>query len=323
MSETSFRELRRHDEWQVVQWKALLAKADGGTIFHDPDFLAYPRDRFEEHHLGYFRGDTLYGILPMAISEQDGVRTARSPYCGSVGGFVFPAPLDYSRSDELMAGLVCYLRDLGISRVVITPPVPAYYRLPTDTLLFAMLRNGFRPTNSEITSILPLGPAVEADAFTSRARNMARKAEKAGVTCRLRAAIEDFWPLMEMTFDKHGARPTHSRAQWAWLMEHLPGSVWVDVAYVDGRPAAGIGHFRLNALADSSFYLCHDPTLRDSQASTLLVCHALVDAAARGYHWFDFGGSSVNMEPRENVFRFKESFGAVGMFRHSYSADLS
>jgi len=33
-------------------------------------------------------------------------------------------------------------------------------------------------------------------------------------------------------------------------------------------------------------------------------------------------GSTVNMVPRVNVFHFKESFGAIGVFRHSYELQL-
>jgi hypothetical protein len=323
MASFTLRPVDRGEEADLKRWNGLIAKADGATIFHKPDFLAYHASRFDELHLGCFRGGELYGVMPMAMSEEAGVRTARSPYGGSVGGFVFADTPGYFKCDELLTELTAFLKGRGVARLVLTPPVTAYYAAPSDSLAFAMLRHGFTVANSELTSIVALGPSLETEVFTSRARNMARKAEKLGVRCAFRAPLDDFWKVMDLTFGKHGVPPTHSREEWAWLMDRLPESVWVDVAYLEGVPVAGIGHFRINGRADSSFYLASDPEARDAQGLSLLVYRSILNAAEQGYAWFDFGGSSVNMVPRENVIRFKESFGALGMFRHSYALDLA
>jgi lipid II:glycine glycyltransferase (peptidoglycan interpeptide bridge formation enzyme) len=216
-----------------------------------------------------------------------------------------------------------HLAGVGVRRAVVTPPLAAHGREPQDTFLFAMLHQGFRIANSDVTSIVSLRPEVEAEVFTSRARNMARKAETAGITCTMRAPLGDFWPLMEKTFDRLGVTPTHTEAQWQWLMERLPDSVWVDLAYLGDRPVAGIGRLKVNSLVDSSFYLCSDPKHQETQALTLLIARSIAASAKAGFRWFDFGTSSVDMVPRENLFRFKESFGALGLFRHRLEADLA
>jgi Acetyltransferase (GNAT) domain len=323
MASITLRRLDPADEGDRSKWRDLLTRADGATLFHDPDFLAYHGDRFDEFHLGCFRGGLLIGVIPLAITVADGVKVARSPYGGSVGGPIFSDPHPFGKYVELLGDLVALLKGQGVKALVVVPPVPLYYKAPSDTLIFAMLSQGFKAVNSELTSFVPLDPAMETEIFDSRARNMARKAEKLGVRCEFRGSRDDFWAVMAHTFAKHGVPPTHSFDQWCWLQDRLPDAVWVDVAYLDDVPVAGIGHFKLTDDVDSSFYLASDPEQRQSQALSLLVHQALIRSRGEGFRIFDFGGSSVRMIPQESVLRFKESFGARGMLRHTYRLDFA
>jgi len=323
MATMILRRLDREDPHDRLKWKDLIARADGSTLFHDPGFLAYHGDRFDEFHLGCFRGGVLIGVLPMAIGHEQQIKVARSPYGGSIGGFVFSEILPFGKYVEVLQLLVELLQADGVQRLVITPPVPTYYEDGSDTLTFAMLINGFKVMNSELTSFVPLLETMETTIFDSRARNMARKAEKFGVRCEFRGSNRDFWTVMDQTFAKHGVPPTHNFDQWCGLAERLPDSIWVDVAYLDDVPVAGIGHFKLTDTVDSSFYLASNPELRQSQALSLLVFQALVRSREEGFKVFDFGGSSVRMVTQEAVLRFKESFGARGMLRQTYRLDIA
>jgi hypothetical protein len=124
--------------------------------------------------------------------------------------------------------------------------------------------------------------------------------------------------VMDATFERHGTLPTHSREEFGWLSDALPDRVYADVAYHDGRPIAGVGYFVVNRLVSSSFYFCQRPDLRELGGLTLCVLHGLEHARGEGYRWFDFGTSTAGMEPRENVFRFKEQFASVGQFRETF-----
>ena len=196
-----------------------------------------------------------------------------------------------------------------------TPSLPEHAAAPCRTFFFCLLANGFAIDNSDVTHVLSLVGDLPSR-YQGRCRTAIKKAERLGVTVQSRAPAADFWRVMDLTFDRHGTRPTHDRAQWAWLCEHLPGEVYHDVAYLDGRPVAAIGHVRINARVGSSFYLASDPEARDSQALTLLIHRHLQGLQQEGLQWFEFGTSSVEMAPRPNLFRFKESFGAVGSLRH-------
>lgn len=124
--------------------------------------------------------------------------------------------------------------------------------------------------------------------------------------------------MVDDTFERHASTPTHSLAQFRRLATDLPDRVYCDVAYHDGRPVAGIGHFVINRRVNSSFYLCQRSDSRELNGLTLCVLHALARAREEGYQWFDFGTSTAAMQPRQTIFRFKEQFSRVGQFRETF-----
>jgi hypothetical protein len=157
-----------------------------------------------------------------------------------------------------------------------------------------------------------------AEGVSSRARNTARRAEREGVVVEHRAPLSQFWPVLEATFERHGAPPTHTEDELARLAESLPSRVYVDVAYHDHTPVAGVAYFVINRYVNSSFYFCQRPDRRELNGLTLCVLRGLERAQSAGYRWFDFGTSTAGMQPRENIFRFKESFSPVGQFRETF-----
>jgi Acetyltransferase (GNAT) domain len=310
---------------QFEQWNTFVERSNEGTIFHRLDFLAYHGERFrqQEHHLVWQDGPKIFGLMPMAIFEEDGKRVARSPYGASYGGPLFEKPLSYADSREVVCCLINYFKELGVGACHITLPLSCYYGTYSETFRFALLEHGFQCVNRDIASVACLEPTKSVlEPTTSRANEMARKARKAtraGVTIANRGNLQDFWAVLEKTFQKHQTKPTHTQEQFQWLCDRMGGAVYADVAYLGPQPVAGIGFFVINQRVISSFYLCQDPELQHTQALSSLIYNALVRSQESGFKWFGFGTSSVRMEGRENIFRFKESFGATGLFRETYT----
>lgn len=303
------------------QWNAFVEASNEGTIFHRLDFLAYHGERFreQEHHLLLLKGEQLFGVMPMALIPGDRGVVARSPYGGSYGGPVFKEALEYAESKAVVASIIAYLSSMRVTGCRLTLPIMCCYGRYSDTFRLALIEAGFRCHNRDISNVVYLKPEQDiAKSMSSRARNMARKAERSNVVIAQRADLGHFWSIMEKTFAVHGTQPTHTLAEFRWLCEHFPERVYVDIAYIDERPAAGIGYFVINKRVNSSFYLCRDPEFQNTQAQSLLIYDALSRLQSSSFTWFDFGTSSVNMQGRENLFRFKESFGAVGQFRDTY-----
>ncbi len=309
-------------EKQTSVWDAFVDGANGGNFFHKISFLEYHKGKFvdKEHHLAFFKGEELFGVMPMAIFEEEGRRVLRSPYGASYGGPLFKKMLTYSESNAIADLLLEMFDSIDIDRAVLTFPIPPLYRDYSEVFLLSLYEHGFKCTNRDISCGVPLQPPVEeiVKRFDSRARNMARKATANNIQKFRHAALEVFWPVLLKTYEKHQRQPTHSLEELTWLMERFPQEIYCDVALYDDIPVAGICFFAANKRVNSSFYLASDPQYRQLQALSLLIAEGLQESARQGYDYFDFGTSSVNMRGRPNSFLFKESFGAGGYFRDTY-----
>jgi len=305
---------------QKIIWDRILANSDGATLFHDLNFLEYHGDRFSNniHHLIFFKETTPFGLMPMAVFEENNEKKAFSPYGGSFGGPIFNKLLGYSECKQVVEALTKYLDEQQISQCTITMPTPICYQRYSQTFLLALHELGFYCVKRDISSIVDLSTDNFIDLMDKRARNMARKAQKMNLRIMKNAPLSDFWIVLEKTYEKLGKNTTHKYDEFKWLMKHYPDKIYVDVAYHDGKPVAGIGYFVICNHVQSSFYLCQDPDQQHLQALSLLIFNALCYAKECGYQWFDFGTSSTNMQGKQNLFMFKESFGSVGFFRETY-----
>ena len=309
---------------QSHKWNDFVDNSNEGTLFHHLDFLAYHGKKFckNEHHLIIHKGQAVHAVMPLAIFDEDGRRIARSPYGARYGGPVFSKPQNYHDSHGVVEAILEYLESQGVDELTLTLPTSVCYRRYSETLRLVLLERGFQCINRDISSVVCLdkdNPASKE--MISRVRNTARKARKAramGVDVVCHAPIADFWQVLEMTFEKHNSKPTHTLAEFQQLHERNPERVYVEVATLDGIPVAGVGYFVINQNVKSSFYLCQNPQKQQAQGLSLLIYEALERAQKEGFRWFDFGTSSAQMQGRPNIFRFKESFGAIGVFRETY-----
>jgi hypothetical protein len=305
----------------LERWDDCVESSVNGTLFHLRRFLAYHGERFRgaERFLLVLDGDTLTAQIPVALVEESPGRHLRTPYGASYGGFAFQRYPTFTRACRIIEAFLAWCEAEGVTRATFTSPIAACSPLPLDVAHFALLRAGFRSVSRDVSSVVTLDPSVPvASAVTSRARNRARAAQRNGVTVEVRAPIEDFWSVIEATFERHGTPPTHTLAEFRWLADRLPQRVYADVAYRNGEPVAGIGYFVINRFVNSSFYLGQRPDRRDLNGLTLCVLRGLERAQRDGFRWFDFGLSTNDMRPRENVFRFKEQFTSVGQLRETF-----
>ena len=82
------------------------------------------------------------------------------------------------------------------------------------------------------------------------------------------------------------------------------------------KTIAGVFEIKCNKFFKRSFYLCQTSEGRTNQALSLLIFNRLEAAKKNLFKFYDFGTSTDGkMKARENVFLFKENFGASGIFR--------
>ncbi len=302
-------------------WDSYVATADNGTLFHTRRFLSYhPRGRFTDHSLMFKSKNKTLALMPAVEMNLDGERTLISHRGSSYGGFVY-RDLGIRDAFTLVESLKTYARANGFKRIRLTPPPLVYMRRYSNYIDFALLQNGFRYLKREITSLVQL-PAAAGEvlpSFKPEARTSARKSMKNGVEVRLSDDYAAYYDILKHNLKmRHNVEPTHSLAELQKLAALFPDKIRLWGAYWQGRMIAGVVNFICNEHVVLAFYIADDKEYQHLRSVNNLFYHIFQWAVEQGYGFYDFGIFTVNMDPNWGLGKFKESFGARGLFRDTF-----
>lgn len=309
------------------RWERFVAAAENGTIFHRQRFLSYhPPDRFRSHHLFFRKKNRVLAVLPAVIREQDGQKTLISHAGASYGGFVMRPRLGIRECHLTVQACVQYLQDQRFDRAVLTPPPVFYSASLSNTIDFSLIKNGFGYLKRELTSAVPLpekGEDIFAS-FKSEARTAARKAIKLGVTVEESDDFAAFYEILCQNLRmRHNVAPTHTLEELLQLKKLFPDDIRLFSAIRKSQPLAGVVLFICNPQVILAFYISHREQFQKYRPVNLLFYRIMDWGRRRGFRHLDFGTFTLNMEPNWGLGKFKETFGARGLFRDTYVLDLA
>jgi lipid II:glycine glycyltransferase (peptidoglycan interpeptide bridge formation enzyme) len=114
---------------------------------------------------------------------------------------------------------------------------------------------------------------------------------------------------------RHNVQPAHSLEELLQLRQMFPERIRLFAAHAENEMIAGIITFACNRRAALAFYVSHREAFQRYRGVNLVFYEAIRWCATQGWHFLDFGIFTVNMQPNWGLGRFKESFGAQGIFR--------
>lgn len=305
------------------KWNTFVENSNNGTIFHRLDFLSYHGEKFKdnEHHLIWYKGETIFAVMPMAVFEVDEKIIAKSPYAASFGGIVYSHKLKLKHAIELIELLVKYSKDNGINELIITlPPLP-YHTVYSNYIEFALISNSFVIVNRDVfsTIVLPKDYNEAWNLYEGRTRTTIKKHNAFIVQENVNVA--DFYPILLEDKKRHNnAIPTHSYDDLEYLKEHFNKSLIMDIAiHKETGTKAGICYFICNDNTIMTFYMAQENKARGLNGVNILVDYRVKKSIDSDFKYFDFGSLTIDGKIQNiGVADFKESFGAKGYFRSTY-----
>lgn len=296
-----------------------MTDSNNGTIFHTRKFLSYhPVGRFQDHSLIFEKKGKLLALFPAAEQVVDQRRILWSHPGSSYGSLVVPEQLSFRDALDLAERLTRYGKTHGFSAIRLTLPPTIYNRRLSNYIDYALLHQGFTYANREVSSILFLESSVEENLakFKPSHRRAVRKAEKSGVMIRESDDFAAFYAILKNNLRiRHGVEPTHTLDELRRLKALFPREIRLFGAFLKDRMIAGVVNFTCNRDVILAFYISHDEAYADYRPVNLLF-YSIFDRAIRErFRVFDFGIFTVREEPNLGLARFKENFGASGMFR--------
>lgn len=301
------------------KWEDFVESANNGTIFHLQNFLEYHRaGRFEHRHLIFADREIWEGVLPGATALREGKRVHSSHPGASFGGIATAQSCGVKDAHRIVELWIDWAKNNGFEGVEFTRVPIIYHLYPDEHVDFALIRKGARIVKRELTAVLKLSSDFEKSfaLFRPEARTATRKAQKAGMKIDPDGDIPAFYEILKENLSaRHNVQPTHTLEELLDLKKRFPRRIHQFNAMLCGEPVAGVSLWEVNPRALIAFYISHREHAQEFRPLNLVFSEIFRWAIEREFQWLDFGTYTLNMEPNFGLARFKEGFGAKGIFR--------
>jgi lipid II:glycine glycyltransferase (peptidoglycan interpeptide bridge formation enzyme) len=308
------------------EWESFVDSSDNGTIFHTRLFLSYhPKDRFEDASLVVKKDNQILALFPAVVIKRDGLKILSSHSGASYGGFAYKQNLNLKEAFELVESLLNYAKDLKCDRIQLTPPPMIYQTKYSNYIDFALVKNNFGYLKREVSSVVQLDvPKDELlSTYRAEARTAVKKAIKQGVEIAECERFADYYEILKKNLKmRHNVDPTHTLDELLKLKRMFPGKISLWGAFLGEKLIAGVCNFSANKGVVLAFYISHDEDYQEYRAVNLLFYEIMKRYKDEGFKFLDFGIFTVNMDPNWGLGRFKENFGARGIFRDTFYKDI-
>ncbi|MHB1688156.1 MAG: GNAT family N-acetyltransferase [Ignavibacteriaceae bacterium] len=308
------------------QWDNFIDSSDNGTMFHKRLFLSYhPKGRFRDTSLIFQKNNQLVAVFTAAVVERDGKKILISHSGASYGGFVYKSNLNFREAFDLVEAVIEHAKELKCDRIQLTPPPIIYQSKYSNYIDFALVKNGFNYLKRDVSSVVQLD--IEKDdllsTYRAEARTAVKKAIKQGIEIAECNRFEEYYEILKKNLKmRHNVNPTHSLEELLKLKRLFPGKIRLWGAFKGEKLIAGVCNFSANPKVVLAFYISHDEDYQEYRAVNLLFYEIMKRYKDEGFKFLDFGIFTVNMDPNWGLARFKENFGARGIFRDTFYKDI-
>ncbi len=308
------------------EWDNFVDNSDNGTIFHKREFLAYhPADRFKDASFVVFKDNKLLAVYTAAVVEREGKKVLASHPGASYGSFVYNSNLNFKEAHAMVDILIEYAETLKVDRIQLTLPPIIYQTKYSNYIDFAMVRNGFTYLKRDVSSIVQLDFKADEllSTYRAEARTAVKKSIKQGVEIVECENFREYYEILKKNLKlRHNVSPAHTRDELIKLKKMFPAKIRLWGAFLKDKLIAGVCNFSANPKVVLAFYISHDEEYQEYRAVNLLFYEIMKRYKEEGFRFLDFGIFTVNMEPNWGLGRFKENFGARGIFRDSLIKDI-
>ena len=307
-------------------WDRFVKNANNGTIFHLRKFFSYhPNDRFIDHSIEFYKNNSLFSVFPAAELMTNKKRLLVSHPGATVGSFVVSEDLSISDSFKLIETLLKYAKENKFDGIRLTLPPIFYQNRASNYIDYSLLKHGFKYVKREVTSTL----FIESDKgsilknFRPSHARAVRKAEDIGVEIKITNQVEEFYNILKENLKiRHDVNPTHTLKEIYKLIDLFPDSINLFGAFYKGEMIAGVLNFIIKDDVALAFYISHKEEFQELRPLNLLFYSIFNWALKEKIKVYDFGIFTVEGEPNMGLGRFKENFGASGIFRDTFQITL-
>lgn len=308
------------------EWDSFVDNSDNGTIFHKREFLSYhPVERFRDASFLVLKDNKILALYTAAVVEREGRKVLASHPGASYGSFIYNSNLNFKEAHAMVDILQEYAKSLKVDRIQLTLPPIIYQTKYSNYIDFALVRNGFSYLKRDVSSIVQLDFRKDEllSTYRAEARTAVKKSIKQGIEIVECENFKEYYEILKKNLKlRHNVSPAHSLDELIKLKRMFPAKIRLWGAFLKDKLIAGVCNFSANPKVVLAFYISHDEDYQEYRAVNLLFYEIMKRYKEEGFRFLDFGIFTVNMEPNWGLGRFKENFGARGIFRDTLIKDI-
>lgn len=293
-------------------WEYTVLTSRNGTWMNLQKFLDYHEGKFEDNSLMFYKKDECVAVFPAAKLGNILYSHPGATY----GGIIISPEIDLKHIDKIIDLIIEYAKDNNYKKIYIKPPPRIYHIHPSDEVDFLLWKKGFTIKRRDLTTCV----TKKSDGlFVKDSCTRAYKKALKYVTYRKTSKLKDFWNILEENLRiKHGVKPTHTLEEIKHLREKFP--IYLYGAFLGDKMIAGALLFNMNSVMHCQ-YIAMDYNYQKYRPLNLLFNSLIFEMRLTNTKYFNFGVSTENFGEEINwgLYRFKESFGGMGILHEWYT----
>ena len=313
--------VKKFSKDNYLAWDSFVRNANNGTIFHLRKFLNYhSEERFKDNSIEFYKGNNLLSVFPAADIMKEGKRTLVSHPGASYGSFITLEDLSIKDSIEIVEELNGYAIRQGFDGIQMTIPPAFYSNRVSNYVEYALLLSGFDYFRREVTSTLTIGENEDdiLNKFKSSHQRAVKRSQNLGVEVKITNKVDEFFSILETNLKiRHDVKPTHTIDELKTLITLFPEEINVFGAFYNHQMIAGVLNIIVKEGVALAFYISHKNEFQELRPLNLLFFNIFKWAITKNIKMYDFGTFTVDGVANMGLGRFKENFGASGVFRDS------
>ena len=303
-------------------------KFDNNTIFHNPIFLNYHKNKFDSLVLTYVEGNEIVAYITICVA--DGI--AYSHKGSTYGGFVQLIEKPDEVLEEIIQNFFKELENLGINKFIVKFP-PDIFLIKKYNQLNQKLKEKLVFEFSEETTFIDLENYDKNDLKKSNFRrghisdiNEFSKNKSINISkVNEDDELKKYYEVLQNNLQKFNKKPTHTFNELQYLIMTFPNQIEISILKVESKIIAGLTKFKLNDKTLHNFYSSMDYSISSNYRGALkfLYNYEMKNAAGNGFRYYNFGVDvHYGEKPNPNLRYFKLGFGGKVTTRDRYFKDL-
>ena len=313
--------VKKFSKDNYLAWDSFVRNANNGTIFHLRKFLNYhSEERFKDNSIEFYKGNNLLSVFPAADIMKEGKRILVSHPGASYGSFITKEDLSIKDAIEIVEELKGYAIKEGFDGIQMTIPPSFYSNRVSNYVEYALLSSGFDYFRREVTSTLTIGENENEilNKFKSSHQRAVKRSQNLGVEVKITNKVDEFFSILETNLKiRHDVKPTHTIDELKTLITLFPEEINVFGAFYNHQMIAGVLNIIVKEGVALAFYISHKNEFQELRPLNLLFFNIFKWAITKNIKMYDFGTFTVDGVANMGLGRFKENFGASGVFRDS------